>query len=129
MAMRTFAVERGGSELYTFTSQVGCRIHPVGLRRLGFLPAFVHNSTWGSPADATQIASVGGSLVRYAGLSLQAPSEAVARMALEKRASVLEGALRRNPSSIKLRTALLHLADQLQEPDVVDALWKRGIEK
>lgn len=50
-------------------------------------------------------------------------------MTLEKRASVLEGGLRRNPSSTKLRIAQLELADQLQEHDVVDALWKKAIDK
>lgn len=50
-------------------------------------------------------------------------------MILEKQASVLEGGLRRNPSSITLRMAQLQLADQLQEHDVVDVLWKKAIEK
>lgn len=50
-------------------------------------------------------------------------------MTLEKRASILEGALRRNPLSIRLRVAQLHVADQLQEHDAVDSLWRRAIEK
>lgn len=51
------------------------------------------------------------------------------RMTLEKRAAVLEGALRRNPSSTRLLTTKLHLADQLQEHAVVDSLWRGAIEK
>lgn len=64
-----------------------------------------------------------------AGLSFQSPSAAHVRTTLEKRASVLDGALRRNPSSIKLRIAQLQLAEQLQEHDSVDSLWKKAIEK
>lgn len=64
-----------------------------------------------------------------AGLSFQSPSAAHVRTTLEKRASVLDGALRRNPSSIKLRIAQLQLAEQLQEHDYVDSLWKKAIEK
>ena len=51
------------------------------------------------------------------------------RITQEKRASVLEVALRHNPRSVRLRLAHLHLADELQEHDVVDSLWKGAIEK
>lgn len=64
-----------------------------------------------------------------AGMSFQTPSAAILRMALEKQASVLEGALRRNRGSIMLRMETLHLAEQLQEHDVVNSLWKRALDK
>lgn len=51
------------------------------------------------------------------------------RMIMEKRAAVLEGALRRTPSSTRLLMASLHLAEQLQEHAVVDSLWRGAIEK
>lgn len=51
------------------------------------------------------------------------------RMTLEKRASVLQAGLRLNPSSMRLLTANLHIADQLQEHGVVDSLWRDAIEK
>lgn len=51
------------------------------------------------------------------------------RITQEKRASVLEVALRHNPRSVRLRLAHLHLAGELQEHDVVDSLWKGAIEK
>lgn len=50
-------------------------------------------------------------------------------MTLEKQASVLEEALRRNPSSTRLHLAVLRLTDQLQEHAVVDSLWREAIEK
>lgn len=43
--------------------------------------------------------------------------------------SVVEGALRRNRSSIMLRVEQLHLAEQLQEHAVVDSLWKKALDK
>eukprot|EP00903_Cladosiphon_okamuranus_P019261 g17707.t2 len=63
------------------------------------------------------------------GLNWQSTSAAMVRMTLEKRAAILEGALRRNPSSIRLLTTNLHLADQLQEHAVVDSLWRGAIER
>lgn len=68
-------------------------------------------------------------VVMSTGLNWQSPTAAMVRMTLEKRAAVLEAALRRNPSSTRLLTANLHLADQLQEHAVVDSLWSRAIEK
>lgn len=56
-------------------------------------------------------------------------SAAVIRMVLEKRASILEGALRRNPTSVKLRIAQLYLASQVQEHDVVDNMWLKAIKR
>lgn len=50
-------------------------------------------------------------------------------MILEKKASVLEGALRRNPGSITLRIAQLQLADELQEHGIVDSLWEQALAK
>ncbi|CAM9193049.1 unnamed protein product, partial [Hapterophycus canaliculatus] len=63
------------------------------------------------------------------GVTLQSPTAAVVRMTLEKQASVLEGALRRNPSSVRLRMAQLHSAAELQEHAVVDSFWREAIEK
>lgn len=57
------------------------------------------------------------------------PTAAIVRMTLEKRASVLEGALRQNPFSVRLRIPQLHLAAQMQEHVVVDSLWRAAIEK
>ncbi|CAN0535731.1 unnamed protein product, partial [Ectocarpus sp. 12 AP-2014] len=54
---------------------------------------------------------------------------AIVRMTLEKRASVLEGALQQNPFSVRLRIPQLHLAAQMQEHVVVDSLWRAAIEK
>lgn len=53
----------------------------------------------------------------------------MARTILDKRASVLDGALRCNPASIRLVLARLDVASQLQEHDAVDSLWKTAIEK
>lgn len=75
------------------------------------------------------IALGGGLLLRYPGVALQFPTAAMVRMTLEKQASILEGALRRNPSSTRLHLAALHLTDQLQEHAVVDSLWKEAIDK
>lgn len=65
------------------------------------------------------------------GESLRSSSGAgtVSRTSLEKRASVLEGALRQNPSSIRLRIAQLHIASQMHEHDAVDSLWRGAIKK
>eukprot|EP00752_Nemacystus_decipiens_P004418 g4034.t1 len=63
------------------------------------------------------------------GLNWQSPTAAMVRITLEKRAAILEGALRRNPSNARLLTTNLHLADQLQEHAVVDSLWRTAIEK
>lgn len=68
-------------------------------------------------------------LPTMAGTSGLTPSTAIVRMILEKRASVLEGALHRNPGSVALRTAHLQLAEQLQEHDAVDSLWRKALVK
>ncbi|CAM9346697.1 unnamed protein product [Ectocarpus sp. 4 AP-2014] len=65
----------------------------------------------------------------HGGHTLQPPTAAIVRMTLEKRASVLEGALRQNPFSVRLRIPQLHLAAQMQEHVVVDSLWRAAIEK
>ncbi|CAM9382705.1 unnamed protein product, partial [Ectocarpus fasciculatus] len=65
----------------------------------------------------------------HGGHTLQPPTAAIVRMTLEKRASVLEGALRQNPFSVRLRIPQLHLAAQMQEHIVVDSLWRAAIEK
>ncbi|CAM9829416.1 unnamed protein product, partial [Ectocarpus sp. 13 AM-2016] len=65
----------------------------------------------------------------HGGHTLQPSTAAIVRMTLEKRASVLEGALRQNPFSVRLRIPQLHLAEQMQEHVVVDSLWRAAIEK
>lgn len=50
-------------------------------------------------------------------------------MIVEKKASILEGALRYNPSSVMLRIAQLRLASQMKEHAAVDTLWKKAIER
>ncbi|CAM9862345.1 unnamed protein product, partial [Scytosiphon promiscuus] len=63
------------------------------------------------------------------GVTVQSPTAAVVRTTLEKKVSVLEAALRRNPLSVRLWTAQLHSAAELQEHAVVDSLWTEAIEK
>ncbi|CAM9218115.1 unnamed protein product, partial [Choristocarpus tenellus] len=60
---------------------------------------------------------------------LPSSSQAVMQMITEKRAAVVEGGIRHNPSSVRLRLEHLRLMGQLKEHKDVDKMWRRAIDK
>ncbi|CAM9127226.1 unnamed protein product [Discosporangium mesarthrocarpum] len=65
----------------------------------------------------------------HGGSATGAMPQAVARLGVEKRAAVVDGGLRHNPSSVRLRLEQLQLAGRVKEHSEVDKIWKKAIDR